>query len=287
MLGLADRVGAEMKDRSGQHGTGMALAHAFDKVIERTDTAGSDHRRTHRIGYSAGQRNVVSGLGAIAVHRGQQDLAGTEIHHLSRELHRIDAGRCAPAMGEYLPAQRFAFARDLLGVYRHDNALIAELVGSAGHEFRVLHGRRVDRNLVGPGEQKPANVRNLAHATAHRQRHEALLGGARHHVEDRFAVVAGGGDVKEAEFVRAGGIIGLGRFHRIAGIDQIDEINTFDDAAVLHIETGNDAGFEGHAKSAFLRARITAIIVATVQTINAAMPKGRLISISQPITNIV
>jgi hypothetical protein len=41
-----------------------------------------------------------------------------------------------------------------------------------------------------------------------------------------------GGDVEKAEFVRAGRVIGLGRFDRIADIGEIDEIDALDDAAV-------------------------------------------------------
>ena len=54
---------------------------------------------------------------------------------------------------------------------------------------------------------------------------------------------------RKAEFVGAGGVIGLGRLDRIAGIDQVDEVDALDDAAVLHVETGNDAGLEGHWSS--------------------------------------
>ena len=70
------------------------------------------------------------------------------------------------------------------------------------------------------------------------ERHEAMLGGARHHVEDRVAVVRGRCDVEEAQLVGTGRIIGLGRLHRIAGIDQVDEADALDDTAVLDVETG-------------------------------------------------
>ncbi len=50
-----------------------------------------------------------------------------------------------------------------------------------------------------------------------------------------------GGDVEEAEFVGTGGIIGPRARHRIAGIDEIDEIDALDDTAVLDVEAGNDA----------------------------------------------
>src|SRR5690606_39193641 len=83
-------------------------------------------------------------------------------------------------------------------------------------------------------------------AATHRQRHEALFGGPGDDVEDRLAVIRRGGDVEEAELVGAGGIIGFSGLHRIAGIDEVDEIDALDDTAVLDVETGDDAGLEGH-----------------------------------------
>ena len=82
-----------------------------------------------------------------------------------------------------------------------------------------------------------------------------MLGGARDDVEDRVAALVARGDVEEAELVGAGGVIGDRGFHRIAGIDEVDELHALDDAAVLHVEAGNDAGLrndaglEGHASA--------------------------------------
>jgi hypothetical protein len=92
-------------------------------------------------------------------------------------------------------------------------------------------------------------IRHLAHPAAHGQRHEALFGRAGDDVEDRLAVVGGGGDVEEAEFVGAGGVIGTSGLDRIAGVDQVDEVDALDDAAVLDVQAGDDAGFKGHCWS--------------------------------------
>ncbi len=65
-----------------------------------------------------------------------------------------------------------------------------------------------------------------------------------HDVEDRAAVLVAGGDVEEAELVGARRVIGLGRLDRIAGVDEVDEIDALHDAAVLDVEAGDYAGFE-------------------------------------------
>ena len=73
-----------------------------------------------------------------------------------------------------------------------------------------------------------------------------MVCGLRDHVENGVAIVGGGGDVEKAELIRPGGIIGLGGLDGIAGIDEIDEVDALDDAAVLHVQAGNDTGFQGH-----------------------------------------
>jgi hypothetical protein len=53
----------------------------------------------------------------------------------------------------------------------------------------------------------------------------------------------GGFDVKKTQLICASSIIGLGLFHRIACINQIDEVDTFDRAALGNVKAGDDAGF--------------------------------------------
>ena len=121
---------------------------------------------------------------------------------------------------------------------------LPNLSAASAMKSGIPHRRRVDRHFVGAGQKQLSDVGDLAHAAADGQRHEALLGGAGDDVEDGFAIFGRGGDVEEAELVGAGGVIGLGRLDRIAGIDQVDEIDAFDDAAVLDVETGDDAGLQ-------------------------------------------
>ena len=79
-FGLRNTDFAEMKDRSRQHGAGMAFGDAPDQVIQGADAARSDHRHRHRIGDGAGERQVIAFLGAVAVHGGEQDFARPQRH---------------------------------------------------------------------------------------------------------------------------------------------------------------------------------------------------------------
>jgi len=65
-------------------------------------------RDRHGIGDHAGQRQVIALLGAVAIHRGDEQFACAEFSQTQRMLQRVDAGRLAAAMGEDLPAVRLA-----------------------------------------------------------------------------------------------------------------------------------------------------------------------------------
>src|SRR6516164_7508251 len=180
----------------------------------------------------------------IAVHGGQQDLAGAERDHLARVIDRVEPGGIAAAVGEDLPARAFPRLRHALGIDRNHDALVAEFLRRLLDEGAPGDRRGIDRHLVGARSEKLADVLDGAHPAADGERHEAGFGGAPHHVEDDVAVLVAGGDVEERELVGAGGVIGDRRRNRIAGVAQIDEFHAFDDTAVLDVEAGNDANLE-------------------------------------------
>ena len=51
-------------------------------------------------------------------------------------------------------------------------------------------------------------------------------------------------DVEEGDLVGAFPVIGAGLLHRVACIAERDEVHALDDAAVLHVEAGDDAECE-------------------------------------------
>ena len=54
------------------------------------------------------------------------------------------------------------------------------------------------------------------------------------------------GNVQEAQLVSARSIVGDRALHRIAGVAQIDEVDSLDDPAVFDVETGDDPRLQGH-----------------------------------------
>ena len=197
-----------------------------------------------RVGNGAGQRDIKALPGAVAIHRREQDFAGAERDHFARVSDRIEAGRVASAMGEDFPAVRFRRLRYFLGVDRDHDALVAEFFRSLFDKTAPRHCGGVDRYLVGAGREQRADVFDGAHAAADRERHEAGFRRALHHVEHDVAVFMARRDVEKSQFIGAGFVISDGRRDRIAGVAQIDEIDAFDDAAVLHVKAGNDADLE-------------------------------------------
>ena len=113
------------------------------------------------------------------------------------------------------------------------------------HEIAIGDGGGIDRHLVGAGQQQLADVvqsraRRRPPSSGMKQASAVRLTTSK--MMPRFSWRRG--DVEEAQFVGARRVIGLGGFDRIAGIAQVDEIDALDDAAVLDIETGNEAGLQ-------------------------------------------
>ena len=88
----------------------------------------------------------------------------------------------------------------------------------------------------------PPTVSGMKHCSAVRA----------HHVEEGVAVLVRGGDVEEAQLVGAGRVVDARLLDRVAGVAQVDEVDALDDAAVLHVEAGNDADLEHGQLPAFV-----------------------------------
>ncbi len=114
------------------------------------DAARGDHRHLHRVGDGAGQAQIEAQLGAVAVHRGEQDFARARFAPCAWPI-RPRRGRwpCLPPWVKtcHLPGP------DVLGVDGDDDALAAEFLGRLAHQIGPRHRRGVDRGLVGPGQQ--------------------------------------------------------------------------------------------------------------------------------------
>src|SRR5690606_36391688 len=154
---------------------------------------------------------------------------------------RVDAGGLASAMSEDLPSGGFARRGYAARIDGDHDALRTVIVGGVAYQFGVGDGRAVHGDLVGAGIEQALYIGYLAHASAHGQGDKDLAGHRLDDGQDQVALVAGGGDVQEGELVGALFVVALRDRDRIAGIDQIDEIDAFDYASRRDIQAGNDA----------------------------------------------
>src|SRR5689334_25163233 len=99
---------AEMENRRRKHRGRMAVADALDEMIERADTARGDNRHRNGICHRASERDIKAGTRAVAVHGGEQDLAGAKRDNFFRISDRIEPCGFAPALSEHLPAALLA-----------------------------------------------------------------------------------------------------------------------------------------------------------------------------------
>ena len=95
---------AEVKNRRREHRACMSLGHAFDEMLQRANPAAGNDRHGNSVGNRPCQREVVSGLSAVTVHRGDQQFPRAEFCQTHRVLDGIHTSRAAPSMREDFPA---------------------------------------------------------------------------------------------------------------------------------------------------------------------------------------
>ena len=205
--------------RRGRRWRGPAAPPPPDAGV--ADAARGDDGHGHRVGDGAGQCEVEAVLHAVAVHRGEQDLARPLLDRAAgMRRARRRRSRVRPPCVK-ISQRPGATCLASIAATMH----CVPKARRGGDDGRVAHGGGIDRDLVGAGEQQGAGVGDLSDAAADRQRHETLVGGAAHDIEQRAAIFMAGGDVEKADFVGTGGIVGARRLHRVARIAQRDEVD--------------------------------------------------------------
>ena len=147
-------------------------------------------------------------------------------------------------MGAHFPAGRHhrtaVFRADPPSVNRHHNALVAHPVGRSGDDVGREYGGCVYRALVGAGPQHRDNVVGRSDAAADRQWYEDLVGRATYHIDHRRSVVRASRNIEEDQLIGSLMVVKGGQLDRVAGIAQVEELGSLDDAAIGYIEAGDD-----------------------------------------------
>ena len=243
LLYLAHAVGAEVEHARGEHGVGLALDDALGKMLERAHAAARDDGDRHGARNRTGERQVEPGLGAVAVHAREQDLARTAARGLLGPLNGIDARGVAPAGRVDLPfvGARLAGLAHALGVDGADHSLAAERRGRLRYERGILDRRRVERHLVGTRGDHLAHAGQVAETATHGVGDRDLLGRTCGHIDRGGALIARGRDVEEDHLVGALAVVGRGELHRVARIAQAHKVHALYHATVFYIHAGDDA----------------------------------------------
>jgi hypothetical protein len=241
LLHLRDGELAIVEDAGGEDGVGFALVEDGGEVAEFPRAAAGDDRDGHQFADEVGDFEVVAGLHAVRVDAVEDDFAGAEGHGLFGPRARFPRSAIASAAREDGPFAR----RGFLGVDGDDHALIAEGVCSLGDDFRTSQGRGIEADFIRTRTEEDSHILNGTDAAANGEWHEAAVGRAFDHVDDRFAALGRGGDVEEDEFVGALLIIANGKLDRIADVAQAvvfrpSELLAAGDESVVDVETGND-----------------------------------------------
>ena len=205
------------------------------KMVELADAAARDDGDVHSARYGTRERAVKAVFAAIAIHAGQQNLAGTASRRLGRPLDSVDARRRTAARHVNLPFVGAAHVRAALRVDGNDDGLRAESNGRLRDQARILHGCGIHRYLVGARRDHLSDVGNAAKAPAHRIRQMQLLTRAAGQLDCRRSVIARRRDVQEHDLVGALLVVSLRKLDRVACVAQIHKVHAFHDATVFDV----------------------------------------------------
>ena len=233
-LQVGDGMLGEMKDGRGERRIGATRSKHLLEMFERAGAAGRDHGNADRVAHGRGQLAVESDLGAVAVDRGQQNLAGASILGLASPANRIARFEGCPAAAENTEAVAVA-----LRVDRHDHGLAAVDIGQRRDDGRVAQRRAVDADFVRARLDRRLRVVERSDPAADGERNEDLSRDGANRVGERAAAFNRRGDVEHHQLVDPFGVV-AGRERRgIARFAQPFEVHAFDDRAVADVQTGD------------------------------------------------
>lgn len=226
------------REQPGRSGDG-----ALNEMLDAPNATRRDDRQANRVADGAKEVEVEASAGPVAIHAGHQDLAGARGFHPSTPGDRVQSRRSPAAMRYDDPAAPL-LGRSRPDVDGDDHALASELPGGFLDQSGARDRSGVNAAFVGAREQQPPDIVERPNPSADGQRQKDAGRGARDDVNNRIAVLMARRDVEKTQLVGSSRVIKARLLDRIARIAQRDEVDAFDDAAVLHIETGDDPEFQ-------------------------------------------
>ncbi len=138
---------------------------------------------------------------------------------------------------------------NLFGINRHDNTLRAKTIRRLTYKFRIIDRGGIDADLIRPGVEHATNIAQLADTATHRQRNKDLTRDCFDHMYHGLAFIRTGGNIEKNQLIGTLLVITTRDFNGVTSIKDIDKLHPFNHAAVIDIETGDNAFSETHTRS--------------------------------------
>src|SRR4030095_7324962 len=119
--------------------------------------------------------NVIAIARAIAIHAGEQKLAGAQLFRTLGPFDRVPANVLPASVSKDFPTHlriaRLATAR----INRHDHALTAKRFRAGGDQFWTFDSCRIQGDLIRASAQNSTNILNRTQATTYCERNKDLI----------------------------------------------------------------------------------------------------------------
>jgi hypothetical protein len=126
-------------------------------------------------------------------------------------------------------------------------------LGDPRNQCRISHSRRIDADLVGTSIEYIASLVQRANSATHREGNKDSSRCLADRFQQRCPVLMGCRNVEQNDLIGPGFAVSRREFRRIAGIFQIDELDTLDYTSTLNVETGDHALGQCHRLQKFSR----------------------------------
>ena len=235
-----------MEDGGGEE-DGCSGLHGVEEVLQFASAAGGDDGGLAGVSHRFDDGQVITGLRAVAGLGGRQDDIDAVAIDLLGPFDGVGARGGAAAVDiDFVAGRQFRIDIDVDG---DGQRVDAELFDDFRNDFRLAEGGGADGDAVGARVEDFRRGFDILDAAADGERDGAGRRRPFDDVQQGAAVFDGGADVEKREFIGSGGAIGACAFDGIARVGDVDEMDAFDDAAVLHVEAGHDGDWIAHGRS--------------------------------------
>ena len=210
-------------------------------MLQVAAAAGCNNRNADCLRNHIRQIQLKTGLGAVLIHRGQQNFTCTQFINFLCPSNGVQSCRLSAACDiDFVAARALFQVRAGTRVNRNNDALAAEFLCSLCNQLLIGNSGGIDGNLICASAQQLFKIVTGANAAADSQWNKHLLCRAAHNVRDGLPVLIGRCDVQKNNLICTLLRIKRRKLYRITGVAQVDKIDTLDHAAVIDIETRNN-----------------------------------------------